>query len=70
MVQEITIRVNDKDLKLESGSTIQRLLDILEIKNRAIAVELNLQIAASDNFASTTLQDGDEVEIVTLVGGG
>ena len=37
---------------------------------RAIAVELNFEIQPRDQFATTALQPGDRLEIVTLVGGG
>lgn len=46
------------------------LLEMLEIDQRRVAVELNLEILPKPDFATTTLQDGDRVEIVQFVGGG
>ncbi|MDD2334980.1 MAG: sulfur carrier protein ThiS [Geobacteraceae bacterium] len=46
------------------------LLEMLEIDPKRVAVELNLEILPKPDFATTTLQDGDRVEIVQFVGGG
>jgi sulfur carrier protein len=46
------------------------LLASLNLKTRAVAVERNREIVPSAQHAECTLQDGDRLEIVTLVGGG
>jgi len=46
------------------------LLEMLEIDPRRVAVELNLEILPKPDYATTTLQDGDRIEIVQFVGGG
>jgi sulfur carrier protein len=46
------------------------LLENLEIDPRRVAVELNLEILPKPDFETTTLQDGDRIEIVHFVGGG
>lgn len=46
------------------------LLENLEIDPRRVAVELNLEILPKSDFETTTLQDGDRIEIVHFVGGG
>jgi sulfur carrier protein len=46
------------------------LLEMLEIDPRRVAVELNLEILPKPDYETTTLQDGDRVEIVHFVGGG
>jgi thiamine biosynthesis protein ThiS len=35
-----------------------------------VAVEVNRELVPRRNFEATQLQEGDHVEIVTLVGGG
>jgi thiamine biosynthesis protein ThiS len=52
------------------GITVQGLLEQLEIRHGRVAVERNLEIVPKRAFADTVLQDGDSLEIVTLVGGG
>lgn len=50
--------------------TIAVLLDTLGIDTRRVAVEHNLVVLRRDNYPSTMVQEGDEVEIVNFVGGG
>lgn len=67
---QTTIIVNDQPVEIAEGRTIAQLLEQLQIKTRAIAVELNHEIQPADSFAIQTLTSGDTLEIVTLVGGG
>lgn len=63
------IEVNGE--KREIGSlTVIGLLGLLEIDPRRVAVELNLEILPKPEYETTTLQDGDRIEIVHFVGGG
>jgi thiamine biosynthesis protein ThiS len=50
--------------------TVSDLLASLQIDARRVAVELNLVVLKRDAFVSTTIHDGDAVEIVNFVGGG
>ena len=43
---------------------------LVAIDGRRVAVEHNLVVLKRDAFGSTTLKEGDEVEIVNFVGGG
>ncbi len=64
---EITVNGEKKAL---SPLSILGLLQMLEIDPRRVAVELNLEILPKPDYETTTLQDGDRVEIVHFVGGG
>jgi sulfur carrier protein len=66
----ISLRVNGKLQELPPGSTMSDLLTTLHINSRYCAVECNRDLVPRENHATTTLTDGDEIEIVTLVGGG
>jgi thiamine biosynthesis protein ThiS len=50
--------------------TIAELLASLEIDARRVAVEHNLLVLKRASFSSTTVSEGDQVEIVNFVGGG
>jgi sulfur carrier protein len=50
--------------------TVSELLSRLEIDPRRVAIELNLVVLKRGTFDSTTINEGDEVEIVNFVGGG
>ncbi len=55
----------------ESGElTVARLLETLSLEPRRVAVELNRRLVRRAEFGLTSLADNDQLEIVTLVGGG
>ena len=68
IVIEVTIHGDKKSFS--SGLSIAELLSELKLNSRAIAVEINQQIKPRDTHETTRIQDGDMLEIVTLVGGG
>ncbi|MFO0773101.1 MAG: sulfur carrier protein ThiS [Nitrospiraceae bacterium] len=64
------IRVNGEERAVESGSTVARLLEQLDIRGERVAVELNLEILDRAVFPTRVLQPGDQVEIISFIGGG
>ena len=64
------IRLNGEPFELASELTILQLLEQLQIDPRRVAVEHNLTIIKRDRLGTTTIDEGDEVEIVNFVGGG
>ena len=64
------ITVNGKAQTLGTGSTVSTLLDTLQVQPERVVVEVNLKILKRDEHGTTTLSDGDTVEIVRFVGGG
>ena len=66
----IEITINERPRSVAEGITLAQLLVELEIQSPAIAVEINQQLRPRNQFDNTTLEAGDVVEIVTLVGGG
>lgn len=64
------IMVNGQEISVPTGTTIAELLIHLDIAQGAVAVELNLEVQTKTAFTERTLQPDDQVEIVTLVGGG
>lgn len=66
---EDTIVVNGDSMSF-AGGTVSDLLKALDIKTRAIAVELNHCIVPADQHHTTNVSPGDQLEVVTLVGGG
>ena len=67
---EIEVQVNGEPCRLPAGSTVRQLLDRLQAPATGVAVERNRQLVKKTEHASTLLQDGDRLEVVTLVGGG
>lgn len=50
--------------------TVSALLAHLEIDHRRVAVEHNLAVLKRAAYESTTVREGDTVEVVNFVGGG
>ena len=68
--QDLNITVNGEPLSVKSGTTISDLLVQLKLNRRGIAVEINHEIEPGENHDQRQVNDGDWLEIVTLVGGG
>jgi sulfur carrier protein len=66
----ISIQVNGKKVELEHPTRLLDYLKQLGVNQRAVAVEHNGTILERAAFDGVTLQQGDNVEIVRMVGGG
>lgn len=64
------VQVNEQAVETTTGITVLDLLKQLDITTRHIAVEVNLSIVPFESHGDTILHDGDQLEVVTLVGGG
>ncbi len=65
------IRVNGKEREIGEGWTLLDLLEELGVEpGRGVAVERNREIVPKGRYKEVVLEDGDVLEIVTLVGGG
>lgn len=64
------ISVNGQKKSYPRPLTIHELLVALEIDPKSVAVEKNLKIVARAEVQTETIQEGDVVEIIRLVGGG
>jgi len=56
--------------EVADGATVASLLDELELVSRHVAVEVNLEVVPRARHADRLLAAGDQLEVVTLVGGG
>jgi thiamine biosynthesis protein ThiS len=50
--------------------TVDQLLGELGLSGRPVAVEVNRQLVFKRDHSRTSLREGDQVEVVTMVGGG
>lgn len=66
----MNVYVNGQPRDLAEGATLGDLLEQLQLDPRHVAVERNLELAPRIQHAATVLDEGDRLEIVTLVGGG
>src|SRR5262245_30846898 len=66
----LTLTINGDPRTLPSPLTVAQLLHHLGHESRKVAVEVNHEVVPARQHAEHTLESGDRVEIVTLVGGG
>ena len=62
--------VNGEAREIPDGTTIEQLLAFLEMSELVCAVEVDKQLVPNRERSERVLEDGQRVEIVTLIGGG
>ena len=66
----LEIVVNGVSRDVADQLSITALLEQLEVPSRGVAVEVNLDVVPRSRHADFVLSAGDQVEVVSLVGGG
>lgn len=70
MSNQVTLQVNGETRTCSSKSSLPDLLQQLSYNPRLVAVEYNGEILHRQFWNETQIQEGDRLEIVTIVGGG
>ena len=63
------VKVNGEEKDI-AGKTLAEYLSTTNYDIKRIATELNGDIVSKAQYAETVLKDGDNIEIVSFVGGG
>ena len=63
------IQVNGQSYETPDGTTVRELVARHNLTPEKVAVELNRRLLKTEKY-DQVLKEGDEVEIVTFVGGG
>ena len=66
----IQITVNGQSVEIESSMTVDQLLDTVDVPPNYLAVELNANVVPREEYGDVFVKAGDDIEVVTLVGGG
>ena len=66
----MVVSINGRVVELPDGTSVDGLLDRLNVKREYTAVAVNREITPKAQYADTRLKDGDKVEIVRPMGGG
>lgn len=67
----VKLKINGETTESAAGRlTVADLIASRPCPSGACAVEINRRLAPRREWPTTELSDGDEIEIVTLVGGG
>ena len=64
------LTINGEKREIVKSQTLEELIRELNIQAPNFAVALNQQVIPKSKYASTAIQENDEVEIVHAVGGG
>jgi len=66
----VQIILNGQSKTIADGTTIAMMIDELGLESRYVGVEVNLELVPREKHHEHPLHDGDQLEVVTLVGGG
>jgi sulfur carrier protein len=66
----LQLQLNGASVSIERGATLGELIDSRGIVRTMIAVEYNGEILPRHQYDETVLNEGDQLEIVQMVGGG
>ncbi|NQY07143.1 MAG: sulfur carrier protein ThiS [Flavobacteriaceae bacterium] len=66
----ITIKVNTKEYQIAEGSSLQQVLNQLQIKLAGVAIAVNESVVPKSNWETTILQNHDAILIITATQGG
>jgi thiamine biosynthesis protein ThiS len=66
----MNVFINGDTRLIESSFTLAALVESLGMKPDRVAVERNREIVPRDQWLTTELAEGDQLEIVHFVGGG
>ena len=66
----LKIKLNGQEKQISEETTVQDLLDEMNIKNTMFVVEKNLEILPKEHYISCQISENDNIEIVGFFGGG
>ena len=69
-IKKIKIKVNGKVKLIEENTNLRKLVDILKIPLKKVAIELNQEIMDKNKLSGKILKKNDKIEIVHFIGGG
>ncbi|KGK89619.1 thiamine biosynthesis protein ThiS [Desulfosporosinus sp. HMP52] len=64
------IKLNNRDCEWHEGLTVEDLLKQKNFTYPRIVVSVNTKIIQKEDYASTVINDGDNVEAIHLMAGG
>ncbi len=64
------IILNGESYEIEPETTVEQLVERLNLGGKRLAIEVNREIVTRSAYAETRLDEGARVEIVHAIGGG
>jgi len=69
-MDKINIQVNGEKMTVAKDMCLDTLINDLKIQDKIMAAAINTNVVKKDDYKSTTLKEGDELEFLAFVGGG
>jgi len=66
----MTITLNGKAQEIEQSITLEQFLDQLGFSGKPVVVEHNKDAIFPRDYSETIVQDGDQLEIISIAAGG
>jgi thiamine biosynthesis protein ThiS len=70
MSETVEITVNGEAKRVPAGSTVEQLVERLDLPRQRVAIELNQQVVRRAEWGAVSVKEGDRLEVVHFVGGG
>ena len=70
MKKKIKIKINGKVKIINQNVNLSKLLKVLKIPIKKVAIELNQEIIDKKKIVKIYLKNNDKIEIVHFIGGG
>ena len=69
-IKKIKIKLNGKNRSVDHGSSLNELINNLNIPIKKVAIEFNKEIIDKKDIKKIKLKNNDVIEIVHFIGGG
>ena len=69
-MMQIQIQLNGEPRGIVENSSLQGLVDELQLGSQAVAIAVNRQVVSKSRWNERFLEPGDRVEVVRAIGGG
>ena len=69
-IKKIKIKLNGKNKRIDDDSSLNQLINNLNIPIKKVAIEFNKEIIDKKNIKKIKLKNNDVIEIVHFIGGG
>ncbi len=69
-IKKIKINLNGKNKSIRNGTSLDELVNNLNIPIQKVAIELNKEITDKKSIKKIKLKQNDTIEIVHFIGGG
>ncbi len=64
------LTINGEIKEFRDDTTLEKMLEELELKGKVMAAAVNMQIVKQNEWATHILCDEDKIELLDFVGGG